>query len=159
MKHTKLKTLLVATATIGLVVSASADTLLQPGYAVHTFGVSPDAGNGDGNATLRLYDTTGHNYSDRETHSFPMGTQGDARWNIDHIGNVYGIAIDKERNIYVSASANYSPGYLGVGNSGNSLVPVKYGDIGGGDNNLSAAGTIYKIDAESGEPRDRKSVV
>ena len=131
--------------------SAGASLPLKPGFAVHTMGVSPDADRTDGNATVRIYDTTGRGYSaSRPTADF-SDTFSDNRWNIDTIGNVYGIAIDKDRNIYVTASANWSPGYVGTGDSGNNNVPVKYGERGGGETNASA-GVVYKLDATTGKP-------
>lgn len=66
-------------------------------------------------------------------------------WHINSIGNVFGIAIDYEGNAYAAASANYGSGYLG------SDALIQYGNIGGGANNLGAAGTIYKMDNITGQ--------
>ncbi len=137
------------------VASAAASLPLQPGFAVHTFGVSPDHNyttNPDGNATVRIYDTTGRGYNNsRPTANF-NDTYSDPQWNIDTIGNVYGIAIDQKRNIYVTASANWSPGYVGTGDTGYDNVPVKYGSFNGGGDNNTSAGRIYKLDASTGAP-------
>lgn len=66
-------------------------------------------------------------------------------WHINSIGNVFGIAIDYEGNAYAAASANYGSGYLG------SNALIQYGNIGGGANDLGAAGTIYKMDNITGQ--------
>ena len=147
--------LLSAAILFGMNASAAPSLPLQPGYAVHTFGVSPDANNGDGNYTVRVYDTTGREYVSydpdvpnpppRPTVSFAK-TYVNPQWDVNTIGNVYGIAIDKNKNIFVTASANWSPGYVGEGDSSTSSVPVKYGLKGGGDTNDSA-GVVYKLDA------------
>jgi len=130
--------------------SGAGEPLLKPGIAVHSFGVSPDADLGDGNATLRLYDARDRDYeTDRPTADFSK-TYSHPDWTINKIGNVYGIAIDRDRNIYATASANWSPGYVGEGNSSNANVPVSYGVLGGGETNNSA-GTVYKMDAMTGE--------
>ncbi len=149
-----------AAALVSIISGASATISLplRPGYAVHTFGVSPDANNGDDHAVLRIYDTHKHIYRDYNNSAWdakrPVGDFSQTRtyddWTIEKLGNVYGIALDKDKNIYVTASANWSPGYTGEGASDTAQVPVRYGEIGGGENNLSAAGTVYKIDGTSG---------
>ncbi len=68
-------------------------------------------------------------------------------WHVDEIGNVFGIAIDNFGYMYVGASANYSAGFLG------SVAIIKYGNIGGGANDLGAAGTIYQMDRITGQPQ------
>jgi uncharacterized repeat protein (TIGR01451 family) len=149
MKHSNLKTLLLAVAMIGLIGSASAK-ILEPGYAVHTFGVSPN-NDSDGNYTMRVYRINNHEYeSSRPTADFSK-TDIHSDWTINQIGNVYGVTIDRGRNIYVTASANYSNGYIQSGDSSSAVVPVKYGIIGGGADDLNASGTIYKIDASTGD--------
>ncbi len=161
MKHKWTKaTLFALTVFLGTSLTAEAEISLplQPGYAVHTMGVSPDAGSGDDYAVLRIYDTHKRIYRDYDNTAWdakrPVGDFGQTGtyddWTIEKLGNVYGIAIDKDKNIYVTASANWSPGYTGEGISDTAQVPVRYGDIGGGENNLSAAGTVYKIDGTSG---------
>ncbi|GEM_PF-2856703 len=67
-------------------------------------------------------------------------------WLIDSIGNVFGITIDSEGNIYLAASSNYSSDYFFF------TATIRYGEIGGGAEDLSAAGTIYRIDALTGQP-------
>jgi gliding motility-associated-like protein len=66
-------------------------------------------------------------------------------WHVDFIGNVFGITIDHCGNIYTTASSNYSSFFF----TGESIL--RYGNIGGGADDLDAAGTIYKIDAETGQ--------
>lgn len=160
MKTTLKRAALGAAVLLGMTggVSAAISLPLQPGYAVHTFGVSPDADSGDDRAVLRIYDTHKHIYQAYDNTAWdakrPVGDFSQTRtyddWTIEKIGNVYGIAIDQKKNIYVAASANWSPGYTGQGESRTEKVSVRYGDLGGGDNNLSAAGTIYKIDGLTG---------
>ena len=67
-------------------------------------------------------------------------------WHIDSIGNVYGVEIHPGGDIFLTASSNYGSGYW------NQTSLLRYGDIGGGANNLSAAGTVYMIDAITGQP-------
>ncbi|MEM1220718.1 MAG: hypothetical protein AAGH79_17490, partial [Bacteroidota bacterium] len=66
-------------------------------------------------------------------------------WLVNSIGNVFGITIDHCANFYVSASSNYAPEFLGQ------TAMLQYGNLGGGPNDLEAAGTIYKIDAITAE--------
>ena len=58
-------------------------------------------------------------------------------WNAKDLGNVFGITLDARRNIYLAAHGLYG-----------AFRPLhhRYGDIGGGAADLSAAGTIYKVD-------------
>ena len=58
-------------------------------------------------------------------------------WNAKELGNVFGITLDARGNIYLAAHGLYG-----------AYRPLhhRYGDIGGGAADLSAAGTIYKVD-------------
>ena len=47
------------------------------------------------------------------------------------MGNVYGLAIDKNRNIFATASATYGTGYYG-GAAGSVGAIVGFGEIGAG---------------------------
>ncbi len=67
-------------------------------------------------------------------------------WHIDSIGNVFGITTDDQGNIYVAASSNYTTYYFLYSSV------IRYGDIGGGPDDLNAAGTVYKIDGITGQP-------
>ena len=69
----------------------------------------------------------------------------DPSWHVDQIGNVFGVELDPDRNIYLTASSHYGAGFFGA------TAIIRYGDIGGGANDLGAAGTIYKIDAVTGQ--------
>lgn len=62
-------------------------------------------------------------------------------WNARDLGNVFGIALDENNNIYVTAHGLYG-----------AYRPLhhRYGNIGGGATNLNAAGTVYKIDNATG---------
>jgi gliding motility-associated-like protein len=66
-------------------------------------------------------------------------------WHIDSIGNVFGITIDHCGNIYTTASSNYSSYFFTVESI------IQYGNIGGGVDDLDAAGTIYRIDGQTGQ--------
>lgn len=71
----------------------------------------------------------------------------DASWIADEIGNVFGVTWDNARNIYVTATSNVE-GYAVAGTLNDAIW--RYGDIGGGANDLGAAGTVYKIDGQTG---------
>jgi len=67
-------------------------------------------------------------------------------WTMEQIGNVYGIAInDSDGCIFLTASSNYGAGFLGQ------PTVINYGSIGGGADDLGAAGTVYKIDGVTGQ--------
>lgn len=67
-------------------------------------------------------------------------------WHIDSIGNVYGIALNNTNGcMFITASSNYGAGFL------NKPSITQYGSIGGGTDDLDAAGTVYKIDAVTGQ--------
>ncbi|MEM1219384.1 MAG: hypothetical protein AAGH79_10745, partial [Bacteroidota bacterium] len=66
-------------------------------------------------------------------------------WLVTSIGNVFGISIDHCANFYVSASSNYASEFFGQ------TAMLQYGNLGGGPEDLEAAGTIYKIDAITAE--------
>ncbi|MEO1713197.1 MAG: hypothetical protein AAFU60_07675, partial [Bacteroidota bacterium] len=66
-------------------------------------------------------------------------------WHVDSIGNVFGITLDNCGNVYTTASANYSSDFFG------SEAIIRYGEIGGGAEDLNAAGTIYQINGETGQ--------
>jgi dihydrodipicolinate synthase/N-acetylneuraminate lyase len=66
-------------------------------------------------------------------------------WHVDSIGNVFGITLDRNGNVFVTASSNYSSFYF------NESSILRYGEIGGGAEDVQAAGTIYKIDGISGQ--------
>ena len=66
-------------------------------------------------------------------------------WKVDSIGNVFGVAMDFSGNTYLTASANYSGDFFG------SEAIIQYGAIGGGSEDLSAAGTVYLIDGQTGQ--------
>ncbi|MDJ0569991.1 MAG: DUF4347 domain-containing protein, partial [Pleurocapsa sp. MO_192.B19] len=91
-------------------------------------------------------------------------------WTQEKLGNVYGLDVDLQGNMYAAASANYGAGF-GFGTGANqATAQINYGSIGGSlaggqggktenssdptieANELSAAGTIYKMDAVTGEP-------
>ena len=71
-------------------------------------------------------------------------------WHIDSIGNVFGTAINNNTgDIFVTASTNYGGGFLG-----NDAV-IRFGGIAGGTSNgnddASAGGAVYKINATTGQ--------
>lgn len=71
----------------------------------------------------------------------------DAAWTADQIGNVFGVTWDNDRDIYVTATSNIE-GYAIVGAVHDAVW--RYGNVGGGANDLGAAGTVYKIDGGTG---------
>jgi len=93
---------------------------------VNIDGAIPDAGRDETTATQDVY----HHPS----------------WTVDQIGNVYGIAINNTNGcMFVTASSNYGAGVL------NQPTVIQYGNIGGGADDLGAAGTVYKIDGVTGQ--------
>ena len=67
-------------------------------------------------------------------------------WHVDSIGNVFGVAInDKSREVLITASSNYGHIFW------NQNAVIQYGSIGGGANDLNAAGTVYRIDPFTGQ--------
>ncbi|MEZ5007023.1 MAG: SdrD B-like domain-containing protein [Chitinophagales bacterium] len=76
-------------------------------------------------------------------------------WVANRMGNVFGIELDEEFNMYVTASSQIWQRAVNAGGTmltQSQILDVwRYGSIGGGENDLAAAGTIYKIDAFTGE--------
>ncbi len=64
-------------------------------------------------------------------------------WTAETIGNVYGITLDALGDMYVAAHGLYNKPYG---------YHQRYGNLGGGPTNLAAAGTIYRIDRNTGTP-------
>ncbi len=161
-------------------------TLLKPGIAVMTMGATEDTYTEaqladiilnnpnyadrararqhdplDGDHTLKLHDVNGVTYTPSSSTTAPVdhAVHTHHHWDIGSIGNVYGLAIDKSRNIYATASTAYSNGYHNVAGT------IGYGAIGNGTstesdgsdgdttvlNSTAAAGTIYKLDAVTGD--------
>ncbi len=74
-------------------------------------------------------------------------------WHIDQLGNLFGIAIDSQRgDLYTTASSNYSHEFYTNAAPGNVPAIVQYGNIGGGFDDIGAAGTIYQLDGVTGDP-------
>ena len=72
------------------------------------------------------------------------------QWTSEQIGNTTKAVYDEEGNMYVAASSLYI--------SDSRLDSWRYGEIGGGADDLNAAGTIYKLDAYTGAPEVLYSV-
>ena len=77
-------------------------------------------------------------------------------WHVDSIGNVFGTAIDKQRNVYLTASSHYGAGFFDAGFGANNGIDaqavIRWGEITADlfpmdADSLMAAGAIYKIDA------------
>ncbi|MEZ5976728.1 MAG: hypothetical protein R3F34_00695 [Planctomycetota bacterium] len=68
-------------------------------------------------------------------------------WVVNNIGNVFGVTWDNDRDIYVTASSNVEG--FSTPNAPKDGI-WRYGSLGGGANSLAAAGTIYKIDGQTG---------
>ncbi|MEE9447212.1 MAG: hypothetical protein V3V09_04585, partial [Arenicellales bacterium] len=126
-------------------------TLLRPGIAPTTFLAqeSPDRP-GDGKYTLTLFDARNTAKSNGRTITTPSIFRH-PDWNlasVNNIGQVFGLAIDDERYIYTTASTHYG---AEVGYGGAKEIAINaFGTIGGGVNDLGAAGTVYKIDRVTG---------
>ena len=137
-------------------------TLLSPGISVMTSGTlqNPSSGGGiaDGDHALKLYDTRNITPTNLRQQQNP-DVHTHHHWDVGSIGNVFGLAIDKNRNIYATASTHWGAGYFNGG-----AAKIGFGAIGAGTpsetaitdndtpvlNNSNAAGTIYKIDAITG---------
>jgi len=129
----------------------SSGTLLGPGIAMITCGTIVNLP-ADERHTVGLMDIKGINTAGDRPEVNPNGWYHPS-WNVDNIGNVFGIDYDTTGNIYVTASTHYSHVYgyiLGPDASNYTQAIIKYGDLGGGTNDLGAAGTIYKLDAVTG---------
>ena len=118
--------------------------ILQPGIAAVTCGVTTDVAasqrwtfgliNVDG-----VIPATGRLEVTAQMYHHPS-------WHVDQLGNVYGVAVNERTgDIFVTASANYG------GRFKFRLAILQYGSIGGGANSLQAAGTVYRLDAVTGQ--------
>ena len=77
----------------------------------------------------------------------PDSVYHNPNWDISDIGNVFGLEINEfTSEVFVTASSNYGSSYFGQ------TAVLQYGSIGGGANNLNAAGTVYVIDPTTGQP-------
>ena len=130
---------------IGTEVSTCGSTYLSEGYAMVTCGVLASTPSnqqyviGAFDVTQATYDNTLSVVTDKHH----------ASWVFDTIGNVFGITFDNLGNSYVTASSSYTDKATFTNN--NHTYDVGYGQLGGGINNLNAAGTVYKIDACTGQ--------
>ena len=138
-------------------------TLLSPGISVMTSGTLQNPGSGggisDGDHAIKLYDTSNITPTDLRPQQNP-DVHTHHHWDIGSIGNVFGLAIDKDRNIYATASTHWGAGYFNGG-----AAQIGFGAIGAGTssetavsdndalelNSTAAAGTIYKINAITGD--------
>lgn len=135
-------------------------TLLLPGINVNTMGVLATPRAGDGDYSLRMFDVRGATLSPTRPVQNP-DIHLHHNWDMGSIGNVFGLAIDNNRNIYTSASTHYGSYY---GFEANNAADIRFGSIGAGTapdtavlddnpgelNDLSAAGAVYKLDAVTG---------
>lgn len=129
----------------------SSGTLLGPGIALITCGTIINLP-ADERHTVGLMDIKGINMTGDRPEVNPNGWYHPS-WSVDNLGNVFGIDYDTSGNIYVTASSHFSHvlGYiLGPDASNYTQAIIKYGDLGGGTDDLGAAGTVYKLDAVTG---------
>lgn len=71
-------------------------------------------------------------------------------WQVEELGNVFGIAMNRTNGcVLVAASSNYAAAFSSTSASNPAIL--NYGNIGGGPNTLAAAGTVYKIDSQTGQ--------
>ena len=133
-------------------------TLLKPGISLMSLGTLENPGAGDGDHSFKLYDTSNITPTDLRPLETP-DVHTHHHWDTGSIGNIFGLAIDKDRNIYATASTHWGSGYFQGG-----ATKIGFGAVGNGTstetavsdddaqvlNSLPAAGTIYKINAVTG---------
>ena len=101
------------------------DPLLIPGISAATVGVisptspfiptPPYLGAADGDHVLKLYNTSNIAYPVPPATGRPTVTPDEHHhhhWDMGSMGNIYGVAIDDDRNIYTTASTHYGAGYF-----------------------------------------------
>ena len=134
-------------------------TILKPGISVTSMGTLASPGAGDGDHSIKMFDTSNITPDNARTLQTP-DVHTHHHWDVGSIGNIYGLAIDSDRNIYATASTHYGAGF---GFSGDTSI-IRFGSIGDGTaadtagtdtnpgvlNSTNAAGTIYKIDKTTG---------
>jgi len=82
----------------------------------------------------------------REETTNPDSVYHHPSWHVDSIGNVFGVALNTISNdILITASANYGSRFW------RQEAVIRYGEIGGGADDLNAAGAVYKIDPVTGQ--------
>lgn len=120
--------------------------ILQGGIAAVTCGVTTEVPAGE-QYTFGLINIDGAiPDSGRDETTSTQDVYHHPSWTVDQIGNVFGIAINNTNGcIFLTASSNYGAGVL------NTPTVIQYGSIGGGANDLGAAGTVYKIDGITGQ--------
>ncbi|MBK1832957.1 hypothetical protein [Roseibacillus ishigakijimensis] len=154
-----MKTQLIATLTLGASALASlfgqapwSGSPLQRGIAAVTCGAPANDGSGTpipaaSAPTFGLVDLRNPASADYGPCGLPAAPLWDASqyhhasWNAQDLGNVFGIALGTNDDIYVAAHGLYG-----------TYRPLhhRYGDIGGGASDLNAAGTVYHIDGSTG---------
>lgn len=76
-------------------------------------------------------------------------------WTATKLGNVFGLTLDEQFNMYVTSSSQIwqraAKTEDGLLTQAEVETAWRYGEIGGGANDAAAAGTIYKINATTGE--------
>jgi hypothetical protein len=124
--------------------------ILQNGIGALTCGVTTDVPAGE-RYTFAMFDLDGIiPGSGRSDETSNADVYHHPSWHIDDIGNVYGVAIrEADGSVYLTTSTNYGAGFLGQN------AVLRFGDLAGGnssgDNDLAAAGAVYKIDPVTGQ--------
>lgn len=125
--------ILLQSGIIGVTCGTSTDTPAGQRWTfglINIDGALPGSGRIDASATQAMY----HHPS----------------WDVDELGNVFGIAINQTNGcVFTTASSNYGSAFSSY--YGNTPSITQYGNIGGGANSIAAAGTVYKIDAVTGQ--------
>ncbi len=123
--------------------------LLQPGIAVVTCGVTTQVPSAD-RFPIGLIDFNNSiPASGRIDITDPAKVYHHLDWKIEDLGNLFGIAInDNSGEILLAASSNYGARFR----SSLGTTILRYGNLGGGVNDISAAGTIYRIHPTTGVP-------
>ncbi len=126
-------------------VNAECESIVTDGIVAVTCGVL-QLNPANENYTFGMIDLTGAlPATGRIDVTASQGMYHHPSWLVDSIGNVFGITMDNCGYTYVTASSQYSSAYFGQNGV------IRYGDIGGGAEDLAAAGTVYVIDAMTGQ--------
>jgi len=120
-------------------------TLLQPGVAVVTCGVTTAVPEGE-NYAMGFMSVNGAIPNDRSETTNMDSVYHHPSWKIDQIGNIFGVAINSSTGeVLVTASSNFGSGFF------SQEAVLNYGTIGSPASDTEAAGTVYRIDPITGE--------
>ncbi|MEM7532186.1 MAG: SdrD B-like domain-containing protein [Chloroflexota bacterium] len=113
--------------------------LLNNGELVATCSADTDA-----DYVMGLFDPSGLTFNSA-TQSPPEFHHAD--WTVGNLGNIYFTEFNSDGHIYAAASL-----FTRVHRGGSFVPQWRYGNLGGGYNDLNAAGTLYRMDPVTGDP-------